>query len=172
MKRGELAAVMFVLAVMLVGVVSASGVSAPYWEGNPLKMYKGETTMVNLNLQNMVGNEDLTYSVEIKEGAIASLSGGVYIVKAQTSDTMVPLRVSVPSDAEIGDITKVKVEFKTITSGTGGMVSMGTGMTVSFDVIVVEKPAGQLSTAWIVAIIAAIIIVVWMIFAARKKKKK
>ena len=91
MKRGELAVVMFVLAIVLVGVVSASGVSSPYWDSdpaNPLKVYKGETKTINLNLQNMVGNEDLTYSVEIKEGAVASLSGGVYIVKAHTSDTI------------------------------------------------------------------------------------
>jgi len=176
MKRGELVVVMFVLAIMLVGIVSASGVSSPYWDGkeaNPLKMYKGEITTTNLNLQNMVGDDDVTYSVAIKEGAsIASLVQGVYAVKAHTSDTMVPLRISVPSDAEIGDTTKVIVEFKSITSGTGGMVTMGTGMSVSFDVVVVEKPKGNLPITWIVAGIVVLVVLIWLISAGRKKRKK
>ena len=49
---------------------------------------------------------------------------------------------------------------------------MGVGQTVSFDVIVIEKPSKPLSTAWIIAIVAAIVIIVWIISASRKKKKK
>ena len=176
MKKGELVMVTFVLAVMLVGIVGASGVSSQYWDGNnanPLNMYKGQTTTTNLNLQNMVGDDDVTYSVAIKEGAsIASLIQGVYAVKAHTSDTMVPLRITVPDDAKIGDTTKVIVEFKTITSGTGGMVSMGTGMSVSFDVVVVEKPKGNLPITWIVVGIVVLIILIWLISAGKKKRKK
>ncbi len=52
---------------------------------------------------------------------------------------IVPLRVSIPADANVGDVKKVKVEFKTVNSNNGGMVSMGTGMSVTFDVNVTEK---------------------------------
>jgi len=167
----------FVLVTfLLAGLVTAFGVSSPYWKGHPLKLYPGESTTINFNLQNNVGDTDVKVKAEVVEGAdIASLKRDIYLVKAKTTDTMVPLKVTLPKDATAP--RHVTIEFKTMTSGEGGMVTMGTGMKTEFDILVSETPtikkeklrlsAG--TTTWIV--IALIIIIVIIYYLIRKKPK-
>ena len=174
LKKRELILAAFVFSIMLVGLVSAAGVSAPYWEGNPLTMIKGEIKTVYLNLQNMVGDEDITYQAKVTEGSdIASLEEDTYFIKAGTSDTLAELKIKIPADSQVGQTTKVKVEFKTVTSGEGGMVTMGTGATIIFDVIVSEETAKQnnASLIWIITLIVAAAIMAWVIYKTQPKKQ-
>ncbi len=166
-KRGVVMGILAVL--MLSSIVSAFGVSAPYWETNPLSMVQGETKTVDLNLQNMVGNEDVTVKAIIKQGSdIASLSQDTYVVKAGTSNMTAPLQITISANTTVGT-QKVIVEFKTVPEGAG-MVTMGTGMTVSFDVIV-NKPEKKINVGlW--SLIAAIIIVLVIIGIVLARKKK
>jgi hypothetical protein len=158
------------IAVMLVSLVSAFGVSSPYWEDNPLKMAKGETVVVNLNLQNMVGDNDVTVKAELVEGSdITSLEEDTFTVASKTYDTMVPLTVKMPSDVEDGDTQTVKVVFKTISQDTSG-ISMGTGMTVLFDVVAVEKTS-ESNTGTIIAVIVVILALAIIILCVKKKKE-
>lgn len=164
------------LILFLTAFASAWGVSSSYWdkganEPSPLAIYSGETKTVDLNIQNMVGNEDIVVKAEIKKGLeIASLEKDTYSVKLGTSETA-PLKITAPS--AIGTY-KVEVEFKTITSGGTGGVAMGTGYTVSFDVVVSEKPeekpkaAGTLIEVILAVVIIAIAVVTYLII---KKKK-
>ena len=89
-KKVALAAVsLFVLAFLAAGVL-AMGVSSPYWDQNPLNLYPGQTENVQLNLQNMVGSDDVTISASITKGSeIASITDAstVYSVPAGTKDT-------------------------------------------------------------------------------------
>ncbi len=132
----------FILLVLtFANFVNAFGVSSPYWQGNPVIMYPGETKIVNLNLQNNVGTDDVTVKVVVIEGTdIARTEEEIYIVKAKTIDTYVPIRVSIPKDAQVAGTFPVKVEFRTVSTGGGGMVTFGTGMKVSFDVQITEIP--------------------------------
>lgn len=172
MKTIKLTLSVLIAGIMLISLVSAFGVSSPYWDGNPLTMARGETKTINLNLQNMVGSGDVTVKAVLVEGAdITSLPKDTYVVKEGTSDTMVPLEISIPKDANPGEITPIKVEFKTVQDSSKG-ITMGTGMTVAFNVIAGEAVA-ETNTSMIVGLILAIIIlalIIWMILKKRKKR--
>jgi len=176
---------MILTVMMLTSMVSAFGVSSPYWGGNnpnPLNLARGESVTIDLNLQNMVGDEDVEIVGILKEGSeIATLKGDIFLIKAKTSDTMVPLKISIPRNMPAGTTKKIMVEFKTINSDEEGMVSMGTGMGVSFDVIVTEEIASY-NLRMVIGLILGIIILAGIIWWAlngkkpskrsRKKKKK
>jgi len=122
------------LALSLLSIISAFGISSPYWEGNPLKIEKGETKIINLNIQNMVGEEDITIKAEIIQGKeIASLQQDTFFIKAGTSNTTIPLKVTISEKAEQENQT-IKIDFKKISEDSKGIV-IGTGMSVYFDVI-------------------------------------
>jgi len=160
-----------ILGLMLVSLISAFGVSSPYWNENPLKMARGESTTVNLNLQNMVGEGDVSVKVILIEGEdITYLPQEIYTVKGGTSDTMIPLKIKIPKDAQPGETKKVKIEFKTIQGDTKGIV-MGTGMTIAFDVIATSEVASN-STKTIILAIAVIILALILWYLVKKKKKK
>jgi len=163
------------LALILISVslVTAFGVSSPHWKNNPLKMYPGESKTINFNLQNMVGNEDVTVKADLKKGIdIAKLEEDTYTVEAGTSDTQVPLNIKFPENP--GEKNEIEVEFKTLTSGGGGGVTMGTGMTISFDVLTIakteetEQATGTFNWAIILGI-AALLIVIFIILIIKKR---
>ncbi len=167
-----LSVVLITLAV--VSVVSAFGVSSPYWEGNPLTLARGDTTVVNLNLQNMVGDEDVRVQAELKGGSdITSLSEEIYVVAAKTSDTMVPLVIEMPEDAIPGEVRSVSVDFKTIAGDTGG-IAMGTGMVISFEVIAAEavEDGDMVPANLIVGLIVGLIVLALIFWILLKNKKK
>jgi len=154
--------------LLSLSLVSASGVASTYFGGNPLTMAAGDTKVVDLNLQNMVGNDDVTFKVVVTQGSdIASLSEDTYLVRAGTSDTMAPVRISLPGDAT--GSYPVTVEFKTVTASEGGGVTMGTGMTISFDVVVAGKVFPTTTLVIIIVAIILVIIVAWLLL--RKKRK-
>lgn len=167
----------FVLLISI-SAVNAFGVSSPYWGSNPLKMYAGETKVVNFNLQNVVGDEDATVKVVINQGSdIASLEKDIYFVKAGASDTYVPLTVRIP-EGVIGTYA-IALEFKNIAPGGAGGVAMGVGMVAGFDVIVSERPPEVVPETQLappksylsgVAVLIIILIAAMVFFAKRRKK--
>ncbi len=157
------------LVLTLTSMVYAFGVSSPYWETNPLTMAAGETKIIDLNLQNMVGEEDVNVKVSLKEGSeIASLSEEIYTVEAQTSDTLVPLRIRIPRE-KANDSYKIVAEVRTVTpKGGSGALVLGTGMTVSFDVLV----SGEIErNYWPVIIITACILAILILIMVFLRKK-
>lgn len=171
MKPIKLTISALMLGLMLVSLVSAFGVSSPYWDGNPLVMDRGETTTVYLNLQNMVGDEDVKVKAELVQGAdVTSLPKEIYLVKQGTSDTLIPLKISVPKDAIPGDKKAIKVEFKTIQEGVGG-ISMATGMSVFFDVVAGDEIA-ETNKTMIISLIVGLIVLAIILWLILKKKKK
>lgn len=160
------------LIFFLSSFVSA-GIASPYWEDYPLEMNYGETRTINFNLQNMVGNKDLTIKVTIKEGSdIASLEKDTYTAKLGTSDTRIPVTITIPKDYK-RSIQKVSLEFTTISSGEEtGMVSLGTGYVNSFNVIISEKPISKdVLIGMIIALISITIILVLIILIILLKKR-
>ena len=162
---------MILLAIlMLSSMVSAFGISAPYWENNPLTMTQGETKTVELNLQNMVGTEDVIVKADIKTGMdIASLVKTTYTVPAGTSNTMAPLVITIPKEAALG-AQKVEVEFKTVAPESAGMVTMGTGMSIGFDVIVTKpEPKINAGLMYLIGAIIVILVIIGIVLARKKK---
>jgi hypothetical protein len=118
----------------------------------------------------MVGESDVTVKAELVEGSeITSLDEDTFTIAAKTADTMVPLTIKMPDDIAEGETKTVKVVFKTISQDTSG-ISMGTGMTVLFDVVAVEK-VSKTNTGTIIAVIAVILAIVIIILCVRKKKE-
>lgn len=159
----------FLLSIMMVSLVSAFGVSSPYWNDNPLQMARGEVKTVDLNVQNMVGDEDVRVIAEIKEGSdISSLGKTDFIVKAGTSNTIIPLRIEFPEDTTPGESKKVKIEFKTTSPGEG--ISVGTGMLIAFDVVAKDEVAKDNRTSMILILSVIVLLIVLTIFLIRRKR--
>lgn len=176
MKNKTILILEFIFVILfLIITISAAGVSSFYTKDNPLEMYLRETKTIEFNLQNMVGNEDITFKVELIQGSdIASLEKDTYFVKAGTHDTMVPLKVTIPED--FGKTSqRIELNFKTIASGETGGILMGTAYGVSFDVIISEKPKEtpkiKNSTGIIIPTIFIILIII-IIYLILKRKNK
>ncbi|MEK6926257.1 MAG: hypothetical protein AABW50_03180 [Nanoarchaeota archaeon] len=160
------------LFLILASFASPAGISPPYWEGYPLYMNYGETKTVNFNLQNMVGNEDISVEAVINQGSdIASLEKTTYTARAGTSDTMIPLTITIPNDFD-KQIQSVVLEFKTVTPSGEGMVTLGTGWTTSFDVIISEKEVQKSSLVWIIILLAAVVLVLALIIYKIVKRRR
>lgn len=164
--------------IVLTGLVSAFGVTSSYWDGNPLVIAPGETKTASFALQNMVGDNDESIRAVVEEGSeIVSLGEDMFFVAAGTKDVLVPMTISIPADWEPGE-RKVAVAFETVTSGEGGGVVMGTGMTTKFDVLVVSEPTlapeeGAPVATWIIvaAVVIVLAIIVWLILRRRKAEQ-
>ncbi len=178
---------LLVLTVLMTSFVFAFGVSSPYWKGNPLKIYPGETKIVKMNYQNMgVDTEDMNLRAEITKGnEIASINQQDYLVKAGTKDTTVEISVSIPENVPVGSKYQVTLTSSSVTPGAEGGVSLGVGMDTTFDVEVVSEPIIETPEAteelaeespetmgvMIFAIIAIIIIAVVLIIIVKKRRK-
>lgn len=178
----------FMLIIISGILVSGFGVG---FESNKLKLYPGEVLDSSFILQNYQDNAGvLNIEVNIEEGTdyMSLTNGNVFEVPVQSS-IIAPVKVSVPQDAKIGDVYKVKVLFRA--SGGEAEKESGKNTAVGFlfsqrrniDIEVVPKPAPAepeapasqpTSTAnnavwwWILGIVV-LIIIIWMIVRARKK---
>ena len=180
--------IMIILVIfLLASFVNAFGVASSYWKGNPVTISPGETKTISLGLQNMVGTEDVTLKAVLKEGAgIASVEEKTYFVKAGTKNTEVPIRVSIPDNAEIDTPYLVTVSFQTVTSGDGAAVVIGTGIDTSFDVLVVPlapviEPTGEgvlggdtfdEGNLLMIVVLIALIILIIIIYKRRKRTRE
>ena len=183
MKNKKILITTTILSLILISsIISAFGVSSSYWDNEPVRnlmMTRGETQIVNLNIQNMVGDEDISVKAILKEGSeIADLKENTFNVKAKTHDTMAPLEIKIPKEFKPGRIIKIITEFKTLAEGENGLVVIGTGMTISFDVIVSEEapiqfsPIDQIPWRIIGLIFAIILIILAIIIILRKRRRK
>ena len=163
--------------ILSISFVSAVAIGLPYWEGNPFVISPGQTGTVNLIIQNMVGEEDITMKAEIiQENEIASLKQDEYFIPI-SNDAQVPIKITIPPNATLNTTYKVKVSFKTITPSSEGGVTMGIGIISTFDVLVKdgvkEQPKEKLETKTliIIGIIVLIIIIITIVLKKQKLKK-
>ena len=166
------------LAVLSVSV-AAVGISTPYWKENPLVMQPGELKDVVLNLQNMVGDKDVILRATLEEGSeIAEITdtNTDYLVPSKTADTNVHVRIKIPSDAQAGDLYKLRFSFTTVTSGESGAVALGLSIDKSFDVIVEEirepeKPAFSTTGYTLAVLVLAVLLLLWWWISQKKKRR-
>lgn len=165
-----------IIIVLSIGFISAFGVSSSYWKGNPLSIAPGDTTIVNLRLQNIGDGEDVTVRAVLSKGFdIASTENKDYLVRDGTKDTQVPIVINIPLDTPLGTEYGVTVSFTTVTPGGAGGVVLGTAIDTSFDVLVaevlMEKEEGNANFIIGLIILAAIVAFI-LINNFRKKRKK
>ncbi len=179
----------FSLVLCLLSFASAAGVSSSYWYGNdegevdkPAEIVPGETTIVNLNLQNKkIGDSNISVEVSLNSGEeIASIEKTLYNVSFGSS-VDVPIEITLPKDAEIGEEYKVTLKFDIGSEGEGGTVEFNKGITKSFPVKAVEETKeekvkaegmSQILTLGIAVLIIVILIVIFLRKPKKGKKKK
>src|SRR3989339_835888 len=145
---------LFGMVLVSLSVVSAFGVSTPYWDENPLRLAPGESMDVELVLQNMAGSDDVK----------------------------VRARVAVPMNVVDGGTREVVLSFTQVGQEGAGMVSVSGGFTTKFPVFVVatkesvlfqpkpEVEVPQKSYFWVwVLVVVLVLVLVW--FAWKKYRK-
>jgi len=164
-----------ILVIAMLSLVNASGVASPYWTENPLILNPGETAIVNLTLQNMVGTDDITFEAKISsEKNIASITNGgsdmKYLVPIGTKDVPVTVKIEVPSDAKPGESYKINILFNEISVSQGGMLHVTSSVSTSFPVQISGKSSSSNYLIW--ALIGAIILALSLIIVIGKRHKK
>lgn len=166
--------IMTAIVLFASSLVGAFGVSSPYWETKPMNGYPGMDKEVLLNLQNKAGaTEDVFATIEVIEGSeIASLSKEEYLVE-EGSSIDVPLRIRIPSNAEIGKEYSVRVNTVVLADSESGGVGLSTGSITAFNVIVGEVPEREgFGTELYVALIVVLLILAIFFIANNCKTKK
>ena len=191
MKQNNIARngiILLVTTLLLINLVQAVGVASSYWRGNPLMIPPGETKTVYLGLQNMVDPEDIMLKATLKQGSeIATTEDKIYLVKAGTKDTQVPITISIPENIPFKTEYQVTVSFLTVTSGDTGAVALGTGIDTTFDALVVpkviapeaiiegvikESPEKPPTISVLIFVIIIILLIIVIIIYKKKNKEK
>ncbi|MEK6800804.1 MAG: hypothetical protein AABY05_02630 [Nanoarchaeota archaeon] len=169
-----------VLFLSLIGFVDSFAVGSSYWPENSLNMAPGETKIIDMRLQNIVGSEDENVRVVLEKGKeIAKVDEKDYFIPLGTSDAKVSIQISIPEDITVGTKYPVTLSFTGVNSNSGEGVSLGVSYNVDFDVLIVPKIPNQYEAnsnlLWlVVALVLAVlvILVVILIILAKKKNKK
>ncbi len=175
--------ILIALTFLLSSYVSAFGIGSAYHQDHPLALSPGETTDITFNLQNMAGSESISAKATIEKGSeIMSLveANDIYVVPVGGSID-VTARVTIPSNAAVGDVYPIAISFTTITKSESGTFGFGSSVSRSFDVIVAPKEEAKLSeekpsTSWstyltvgiAVIILVAVILVIWFILKRKR----
>ena len=164
------------LITLSISLISASGVAVPYWNENPLRLAPGETTIIQLTLQNKVGNDDVTFEATISGEGVTILDGSIYFIPLG-AEIPVNLKIDVPKDADIGENYNIAISFKEIPKEGEGMLRVTGAVTARFPVEVVGEEKSLLYgkksefsfNIWIF-IILGLMILIGVFFIAKKKK--
>jgi len=176
----------FLIALLLVPLASAFGITAPYWETKPLVMLPGESIDFALILQNMDGTEDVAVKAELVSGAeIATLTDEKleYLVPLGRKDINVNLKITIPEYASPGESYSVGVSFKEISTTEGEeMVQMVGGIAKYVPVIVgpesealpeeEEIPTPEEEKGFPTAMVVLLLVIIVILGYVILKKKK
>ncbi len=168
---------------MIIPLVNSFGVSTPFWGEHQLVIAPGETKDAYVELQNMVGDENMTLKAEITKGSeIATLidPSTEYFIPFGTRDVKVNIRVTIPKNAPLESAYNIEVSFKQITEAQGGMMQMagGVGTTIPVIVRLPTSPTGQAikENEWnnkaSIAVLTLLIALLFIIGYATIKKRK
>ncbi|MFH1290292.1 MAG: NEW3 domain-containing protein [Nanoarchaeota archaeon] len=173
--------ILIVATILLSSYTSAFAVSSAYWEENPLILGAGETRDIELTLQNLASSEDVHVKATISAGSevieLIDVSDE-YTVPAGEKTT-VNLRVTLPENAEAGDVYNVEVKFTTIAGSESGEFSLGSSIGENFNIVVRSDTAdsgedsqeGEISEGLIVILVIIAIIIIWLLVKKKTKKK-
>ena len=139
MKR----AILLLAFVLCINFVSAFGVATLYSDSYPLRMNPGESKDTFFLLRNVVeGDSDVIVKSELTNGReVAKLIDGTkdYDV-SYGSEVEVPVKITVPKDAQAGSQYRVSAIFSPIAQEGGiGNIQFIVNIGKSFPVLVVEE---------------------------------
>ena len=148
MKTKDIFLIIVPLLLILLSInVYAFGVTSFYWDKKPLYLNPGESREIQaFGLQNMVGEKDMTISVEQVSGLeIAKIIDKSlnYEVPFGSKDVYINMKITIPSDAKIGQVYGVGLRFKeSAGEKQGESVQTIGGMSNSIEVVVGKRIEG------------------------------
>jgi|SRR3989344_1401016 len=178
----------FVFLIFLATAFNVSatvGVTSFYYEGHPLIVEPGEIKDVEFSLQNHGGDADAVVRVEISsESGIAEFTDEnlEYVVPLESDGMSVPVRITVPENAQPGDEWNVGASFIiTYTPKDSGAVQFSSTYNKDFKVIVGQitptsqgvkevLPDSPLLSFIYLAIILIILILLIKLFSKKRNK--
>ena len=167
------------MIVLLTSFVSAFTIGGP----GKVALNPGQSTDTGFSLQNGFGTEDIIVEGVITEGSeYASFTEGTRFIVPAGSKVPARIRVSVPANADVGDVYPISLSFNTVSGGDtdGGTIDFSKGYSTSFNVEVTpipvepgqEVPAAEgISMIWWILGILVVIIVIVVIWISVKNKK-
>ena len=169
-----------VMAVLIAQLVSAFGITTPFYDKNPLVTEPGRVEEVALLLQNMDEKKDVKLKARIVDGGdIAQITDEIqeYVVHMGEKNVKVNLRINVPETMGPGDGRNVRVSFTQIDiDNEGQMVQLGTGITAVTPLVIASPPAPAATPVNSMLVTAAVLLglaaVIGIVILGRKKAKK
>lgn len=149
----EIVGVFLIMAILLTSNVFAFAISKPHMEkdenGNSqLFLSPGEDYGLTFVAQNGGGATSLiTIQVSVVEGEdIIQLTDpeNVYDIEAGGRVDVNTL-ITIPENAQIGDVYLVAIGFATLTTGKEGGFALGSSIQQKFNVVIGEEPAEEVS---------------------------
>ena len=168
------------ISVLLGTIFLMNFASAGFAVGFPYKisLHRGETYDGSFQLQNVIPpTEDTTVEIIIEEGEeYMQFPEGKTVNLAAGEIKNIPVKITLPSNADGGDVYKAKIIFKP-SSGEAqesGTVSLRFSIGKSFDIEVIgdTKTERLAKTASIILFIVAIVLIIILIIVLKKKKSK
>ena len=166
---------------MLIGaIILSSFANAGFAIGFPYKitLHRGESFEGSFSLQNVLPPaEAMTIEIVVIEGEeYLSFPEGTTFQLAANEIKNAPVKITLPEDADGGDIYKVKINFRPVSGGVqgSGTVSLRLSLGKTFDIEVIgDTKAERLAkTASIILFIVAIILIIVLIKVLKNKRRK
>jgi len=134
--------IILVLTALCASNVFAFAVSSSYHKNRPLVMVPGETANIDIKVQNMVGGGgDIIAVVEIASGKdIATLQEDKVevLVPFNTFTTAVPIQVTIPQEAKVGEVREISIAIGQKSEGNGAPLSLSTSYRMNIPVQIGE----------------------------------
>ena len=161
------------ITLMFLPFTTAFGVTSAYWNTNPLQLHPGEERIIDLELQNMAGGDDVEVLAKVTEGTdIASLLGETnrFLVPFGRKDVIAKVLVKLPADAVPGETRNFAVSFTQVADDNEGkMIQMVSGVGKKIPVLVIsdELSGAQVATGFFeISSLSSIAIITLIIAAA------
>ncbi len=165
-----------IASIFIIAIILSNFASAGFAVGFPYKidLKKGETYDGSFQLQNIIQPvEQITVEIIIEQGEeYLSFPDGTTIQLAANEIKNIPVKISVPNNADGGDVYNAKIIFKPVSGDVqeGGTVNFRLSVGRSFDIEVIKETNTILVIA-IVFLILAILILILILLKTLKNKK-
>ena len=169
------------MALLMVQLASAFGVTTPFHNNNPLITSPGKVEEVTLMLQNTDEKSDVSLRAQIVEGSdIAEITdeSKEYFVPLGVKNVQVNLLIKVPDTMKPGDMRNVKVRFSQFGVGQEGeMVQLNTGIIAITPLVIASPiqdsaPAPPTAASVLVAAVVLALLIAGILIVLRKKKSR
>lgn len=176
----------WIIAMLSVNLAAALGVSSPYWNENPLKMYPGESREVPFVLVNGINEPTTSAKILLSNGSnIAKITSKTsYTLQPGDNNQVIKLKIDIPQSAKISDSYDVGFVVRYTPEGGEGTVKLDVEYKVNFPVNIVSREdasalpeetgeAPSKTSMWIfLAVLAVLVIIAFLIILRYKKNQR